>query len=75
MNDANGGNVMNNGPSDDERPVSELMLAYARSLDALKTRGVIRSTKVLADYAEGLAVNALGLTLAAGRRSEGLRRG
>lgn len=62
---------MNNGQSADERPVSELMLAYARSLDALKARGVIRSTKVLADYAEWLAVNALGLTLAAGGAQKG----
>jgi len=51
---------------DGERPVRDLILAYARSLDALKARGVIRSTKVLADYAEWLAAEALGLSLVEG---------
>lgn len=55
----------------DERPVRDLIVAYARSLDALKARGVIRSTKVLADYAEWLAVRALGLTLEAGGAQKG----
>ena len=62
---------MKSGQSDDVRPVRALILAYARSLDALRTRGVIRSTKVLADYAEWLAVQALGLTLEAGGAQKG----
>lgn len=57
--------------ADEERPVRDLILAHARSLDALKARGVIRSTKVLADYAEWLAAKALGLTLEAGGAQKG----
>lgn len=45
------------------RRVRELVKAYAESLDALTRRGVIRSNKVLADYAEWLAAQALGLSL------------
>jgi hypothetical protein len=62
---------MDRGRSDDERPVRELINAYARSLDALKARGVIRSTKVLADYAEWLAAKALGLVLVEGGAQKG----
>jgi hypothetical protein len=40
-----------------------LVRAYLQSLDELRARGVIRSTKVLADYAEWLAVEAPGLKL------------
>jgi len=55
-----------------EQPaVKDLLRAYRRSVDALKARGVIRSDKVLADYAEWLAVEALGLTLAEGGAQKG----
>jgi hypothetical protein len=62
---------MDSGQADDERPVRELINVYARSLDALKARGVIRSTKVLADYAEWLAAKALGLSLVEGGAHKG----
>lgn len=62
---------MEGGQSDVDRPVRELIDAYARSLDALKARGVIRSTKVLADYAEWLAAKALGLDLVGGGAQKG----
>lgn len=47
----------------DEPPIRDLIRAYALSLEGLRARGVIRSTKVLADYAEWLAAQALDLTL------------
>jgi len=44
----------------------ELLALYGRVLDTLRSRGVIRSANnPLADYAEGLCVAALSLTLAA----------
>ena len=62
---------MDRAQPDDPRPVRELILDYARSLEALKARGVIRSTKVLADYGEWLAVKALGLSLEVGGAQKG----
>ena len=47
------------------------MRAYRDSLDALKARGVIRSTKVLADYAEWLAAKGLHLELVEGGAQKG----
>lgn len=44
--------------------VRELLAAYRDSLTALRARGVIRSPKVVADYAEWLAVTGLKLELA-----------
>ena len=46
--------------------VKDLMRAYRESLEALKARGVIRSTKVVADYAEWLAAKGLRLELVEG---------
>ena len=43
--------------------VRDLIRAYRHSVDALKARGVIRSTRVLADYGEWLATKAMHLTL------------
>jgi hypothetical protein len=51
--------------------VKDLMRAYRESLEALKARGVIRSTKVLADYAEWLAATGLRLTLVEGGAQKG----
>jgi len=51
--------------------VKDLMRAYRQSIEALKERGVIRSDKVLSDYAERLAVRALGLTIAEGGAQQG----
>jgi len=51
--------------------VSELLRTYKNAIDALKVRGVVRSTKVLADYAEWLAAQALNLELAAGGAAKG----
>jgi hypothetical protein len=51
--------------------VRELLLAYRTSLDALKARGVIRSTKVLADYAEWLVAKGLRLQLVEGGAQKG----
>lgn len=51
--------------------IKDLMRAYKEALSALKDRGVIRSTKVLADYAEWLAAKALGLELARGGATKG----
>ncbi len=59
---------------DGERPVRDLILAYARSLDALKARGVIRSTKVLADYAEWLAAEAKACPLSRACAKKGMTR-
>jgi hypothetical protein len=47
-----------------ESTVKELMTGYRDSLAALKEKGVIRSSKVLADYAEWLSARGLGLQLA-----------
>jgi hypothetical protein len=51
--------------------VRDLLSAYRDSLTALKDRGVIRSTKVLADYAEWLAARGLGLQLASAGAEKG----
>jgi hypothetical protein len=56
-----------------DRPASvkDLLHAYRQSVEALKDRGVIRSSKVLADYAEWLATTALHLTLVEGGAQKG----
>jgi hypothetical protein len=41
--------------------VPELIAQYVQILDALRTRGVIRSQKVVADYAEAIVIRALAL--------------
>jgi hypothetical protein len=51
--------------------VKDLIRAYRESLEALKARGVIRSTKVLADYAEWLAAEGLRLRLVEGGAQKG----
>ena len=38
------------------------MARYVELLDALKKRGVIRTTKVVADYTEAVVIRALGLS-------------
>lgn len=59
------------GMAQSEAPVKDLVRAYALSLEALTARGVIRSHKVLADYAEWLATEALRLTLVPGGSQKG----
>lgn len=48
-----------------------LLRSYKDALSELQNRGVIRSTKVLADYAEWLAAHALNLELAEGGATKG----
>jgi hypothetical protein len=47
----------------DPLSVRALIASYSASLVALRQRGVIRSSKVLGDYAEWLAAGGLGLEL------------
>lgn len=54
-----------------EPPVRELIRTYADSVAALRARGVIRSTKVVADYGEWLAARALNLVLVTGGAQKG----
>jgi len=44
-----------------EASVPELIAQYVQVLKALKARGVLRSSKVVADYAEAIVVRALNL--------------